>query len=373
MPLPTDNQLAAAPLSIAVFGPGFGESIVLRAGTADGAEWAVVDSARRERENGATINPSLKLLEYCNAHPSLVVFTHPHEDHAGGMAHLVERAADGATVGSVEPLMSARTPLQTHRDPDDRRAQRRTEVRNAHIAISQAWAGRARKWALVADAQPFLLGGWQVSVLNPGAPELADAVANMEAGQKVRLNNLSAALLLERDAIRLVLAADCERAAWTKVASHLNPNHLRATRPVKVPHHGSKGAIHDVLIRYATLDAGRAQVVTPFPSSGALPRFEVDQGADRLLRAAGELLLTALPVDLLPRSDATTLDEVRNALTTEHFAGDTDFAIEDADPATTAALAAGARDPLETWVLLSIHLDGTVAVTRGGHAVRLVA
>lgn len=372
MPLPTNNELAAAPLSIAVFGPGFGESIVLRVGTADGAEWAVVDSARREREGGSTINPALKVLENCDAYPSLVVLTHPHEDHAGGMAHVVERAADGATVGSVEPLMSAPVPLQTHRDPDDHRAQRRTQARNAHVAISQAWGGRARKWALMADAQPFSLGDWQVSVLNPGAPELSDAVDRMGTGKKVRLNNLSAALLLECEPVRLVLAADCERPAWTKIASRLNPEHLRATRPIKVPHHGSTGAIHDVLIRYVSRDAGRPQVVTPFPSSGGLPRFEMDQGADRLLRAAGELLLTALPADLLPQSDATTIDEVRTALTTEHFAGDSDFAIEDTEPATTAALAAGERDPVETWVLLGVRLDGTVTTTRGGHAVRLV-
>jgi hypothetical protein len=372
LPLPTDSQLAAAPLSIVIFGPGFGESIVLRAATPNGAEWAVVDSARRERETGSTINPALKLLEDCNASPSLVVLTHPHQDHAGGMAHLVERAPDGATVGCVEPLMSPPGPLSTRRDPDDRRAERRTQVRNAHIAISQAWEGRAHKWALVADAQPFSFASWLVSVLNPGAPELADAVAKLTAGKKVRLNDLSAALLLERDTIRLVLAADCERAAWVEVASRLAPNHLRATRPVKVPHHGSRGAIHDVLIDYTTPDAGRPQVVTPFPSSGALPRFEIDQGADRLLRATGELLLTALPAELLPQDDATTIDEVRNALTTENFAGDIDFAIEDAEPASTGALAAGTRDPLDTWVLLGVHLDGTVAATRGGHAVRLV-
>ena len=369
--LPSPEQVAATPLGIVVFGPGFGESIVLRAESPDGVAWGVVDSARRDRR-GTSVNPARQLLRRCGVRPDMVVLTHPHADHSGGFAALVDDAGPEATVGCVEPLMEELAPFPPERDPDDVRGQRQSQTRLAHLAIQQSWQKGSHRWAMLVGGESRTLGDWTLAVLNPALAELNAAVAARRAGASPNLNDLSAALLLARGDVRIVLAADCAWDAWVNVESRLSPEHLRATRPVKVPHHGSKEAIHPVLIDSSNLTPGRDQVVTPFPRSGRLPRFEPDQGADRLLQSAGDLLLTALPVDLVPTAESTTIGEVRAALTSEDFGGDPDFPVRDERPPSKAALESAERDPRAAWVLLGVHDDGTIDALRGPHAVRLM-
>src|SRR5207302_588533 len=139
--------LAAAPLSIAVFGPAFGESILLRA-EAEPPQWAVVDSARRQRRQ-SSFNPALETLVVANAQPSLVILTHPHRDHTAGLSDVIESASTGAVAGAVEPLLQPPSPHAVMEDPDDEAAQTRSQTRLAHIAIRRGWeSGRLRKWAL---------------------------------------------------------------------------------------------------------------------------------------------------------------------------------------------------------------------------------
>jgi beta-lactamase superfamily II metal-dependent hydrolase len=368
--LPTTQQLAAAPLSIAVFGPGFGESILLRA-EAEPPQWAVIDSARRQRRRSG-FNPALETLMVANAQPSLVILTHPHRDHTAGLSDVIEYAVTGAVAGAVEPLLQPPSPYAVMEDPDDEAAQTRSQTRLAHIAIRRGWeSGRLTKWAMRHESAVQTFAGWKLTVLGPAQSEIDAAMAAMGAGGEPNLNDLSAALLVEKNGVRVVLAADGEKAAWEAVDARIAPDNLRNTRPIKVPHHGSRDAIHHVLIDCTTLDEGRPQAVTPFPSSGRLPRFEPDQGADLLLRAAGALLITALPVDLVPLAEAVAISQVRAAMTDVAFGADPEFVVREERPGSTETLAAQPRDPAEAWVLLGIHLDGRIDVTLGEHAVRL--
>lgn len=369
MGLPSATELAAAPLSIVVCGPGFGESLVIRAEADPAPLWAVVDSARRERAS-ATVNPAQALLTEQRATPRLVVLTHSHLDHSSGMAEIVDGVRPDATVACVEPLLSPPSPHAPAEDPDDRVAVQRSQTELTHTAISEAWAAGVAKWSTIQPTS-FTLGGWTLTVLHPDARAVAEAVKRYAASRPVKLNDLSASLLIERDDIALVLGADSEQAAWSAVEGRLGPRHLRHTRPVKASHHGSTTGIHRVLIDQLTLDASRDQVVTPFPSSGTLPRFDPGEGAERLVRAAGRLQLTAMPVDLIPTGGPVTLTTVRGALERENFEGDAAFDIRLEESGGTAGLDAGVRDPFETWVMLGVHLDGRVDVTRGAHALEL--
>jgi hypothetical protein len=369
--LPARDQLAAAPLSIVVLGPGFGESIVLPTVAPDGeAVWGVIDSARRERRS-RSLNPALKLLVDSDARPSLVLLTHPHQDHTSGFASVVERAAPGATVACVEPLLIAPSPYAPSEDPDDDAAVRRSQTKLAHRAILRAWAAGAAKWPLTHD-DTFDLAGWWITVLHPDDGCVADAVARFEQGQDVNLNDLSASILIEREAVALVLGADCEQAAWTAIEGRRGAGQLRHTRPVKVSHHGSTTGIHPVLIDDAERDDGRIQVVTPFPKSGTLPRFGAGEGVERLLRAAGAIELTAMPVDLVAAGDTVAFGAAQAAMVVETFEDDAALEIRLDEPPGAEELLAATRDPLETWVLLGVHDDGVVDVSRGDHAVVIV-
>lgn len=88
-------------LTVAVFGPGHGEAIVV--GLPDG-RLGVLDGCR-ERED-----PVLALLERCDAtgkplkRLAFVGFTHPHEDHYAGLGHLLERHRDRIDLWLDAPL-----------------------------------------------------------------------------------------------------------------------------------------------------------------------------------------------------------------------------------------------------------------------------
>jgi hypothetical protein len=371
MSLPTTEQLEGCALSVIVFGPGFGESILLRAETDTDPIWAVIDSARRERRS-ETVNPALDLLQDQQAHPSLVILTHPHEDHTSGMAAIIERAAPGATIACLEPLLYPPSPYAPVEDPDDIAAVSRSQARLAHRAMHSAWNGGSSKWSLLQGTSREL-ARWTLTVLHPTEDEVNEALRRYGNKQHVNLNDLSASVLIENEDIALVLGADCEHAAWAAIRDRMLPDDLRHTRPIKVPHHGSRNAIHPVLIDHTQCDVDRIQIVTPFPSSGMLPRFDANQGVEMLIAAAGSVDLTAMPVDLVASGPAVTLEAARSAMPTEEFEGDPALSIRLDRPKGTAQLQPAIRDPYETWTMIGVQLNGQVIASRGGHATRIIA
>jgi hypothetical protein len=377
MGLPTTEQLEPFSLSILVFGPGFGESIVLRAAGDEMVTWGVIDSAKRERPRSSgssrqMVNPSLDFLRSQNARPSLIVLTHPHQDHTCGFADLIDLADPQATVGCLEPLLVPPSPFSPVENPDDKEAVSQSQTEQALKAVRRAWETGSRSWPLVHGSK-HLLGSWQISVLHPAQQELDSAVKRYRENLKVNLNDLSASLLVENEGSVLVLGADCEAVAWQAIASRMHPSTLLDTRPIKVPHHGSLAALQPVLVDPTRPDPDRPQVVTPFPSSGRLPRFDKGQGVERLIEASGAVDLTAMPVDLVADSNPVTLTSIRSSLNLEAFEGDDDLLIRSTDPAPAPGLTETTRDPYESWILVGIEPSGDVAIIRGEHALQVVA
>ena len=369
--LPRESAMLGGPVAIAVFGMGLGESILLRFQEEGNIQWAVIDSARK-KVDGTAINPALEVLKAAGASPDLVVLTHPHRDHTKGMADLVRRAAPGALIGCVEPLMEEETELTAIVADDDRRANDVGQTILAHAAMSTAWReATARRLVVEAEANPFEFCGWEISVLHPPR-RLAEAAAEvMRLGKTPNLNNVSAALLLRRDSVSFLLAGDGEKTAWDDIRERIAPDHLRESHPLKVPHHGSMPALQPVVVDPAQ-PTSREQVVTPFPMSGTLPKLGPEGGAERLVQAGGSLRLTAMPVSALPKKQSLTLQEARSALQQEFFADDDEeIMITPLNPKETAIFDEGERDPRECWVVLEIDSAGTVTARMGAHAVRL--
>jgi hypothetical protein len=373
MALPTPADLAAAPLSIVVFGPGFGESIVLRVADEQSTRWAVIDSARRQRKPSGSINPTMKLLADHQAVPSLAVLTHPHADHTGGFSEIVALTQPGATVGCLEPLMHAPSPYAAAADPDDKAAVARGQTHLAHQAIEDAWGRGVARWPMHCGTARYEVADWTITVISPAEDAINAAMGDFAAGARVNLNDLSAVVLIERDDVVVVLGADAEQAAWSAVSVRLHPGDLLHARGVKVPHHASTTGIHRVLIDTDNANEVRPLVATPFPTSGTLPRFDAGGGAEQLLRAAGKLHLTAMPHELVAVAGTATLTDIRAALAIETFEDDTIMTIELDEPAGSGVLVSMSRDPHETWVMLGVGHDGAVHVTRGDHALTITA
>lgn len=264
MPLPevSDEQLL-----VLLFGPGIGELILVRA---PGDKWLVVDGCRKQ---GRTWYAQ-RTLEHYGASPAIIVLTHPHRDHAGGVAEVVEDATDSES--DDWPLLGMCPPPEPSPDvPAHAPAAYEAGVAERAVAtIDERWRQRpACKWEMEVGDQR-MLGSASLTVLSP-----ADRLASDP-------NRRASALLLEWESTSIVLGADlAPEDEWAPA--------LRATdhHGLKVAHHASLPALHDPLLE-GSPDALR--LCTPFASQ-RLPRFDPEGGIQRLHQTGKEVHLTALP------------------------------------------------------------------------------
>ena len=200
-------QLPPDQLSLVVFGPGFGESIVVHAPP---GEWLVVDSL----VDPTGVNPAAKLLADHRAEPSALLLTHPHEDHAAGFDAFVAQWP-GAKIG----FLTAQVYSQRDRlsDPDYERSLRSGHAEHAAAAICDAWdRSSARKWD-VSPGSTMKLGEATISVLGPSKRALESA----RKGKQVNPNVLSTPLAISWQGTRLVLGADLPAIGWGQIARDL--------------------------------------------------------------------------------------------------------------------------------------------------------
>lgn len=103
-------------------------------------------------------------------------------------------------------------------------------------------------------------------------------------------NRLSTAVLVEWEGRRLVLGSDLVRAGWTDV---FRADETIAEHDVlKIPHHGSAGALHPKMIDPTHGEA--TWLVTPFASSN-LPKFDARGPIATMLGRVREIQAASLP------------------------------------------------------------------------------
>lgn len=364
MPLPTLPPLKEAPLSLIVFGPGFGESILIR--TPEG-RWAAIDSARRARRGQPAVNPARALIEELKVDLDLLVLTHPHLDHAKGFRDLLELGGPDCIVAAVEPLMREPSPYAIATDPDDLGSDSKGVAISTHIAIQRAWNDGQPKWGLHAGSAHDI-GGCRFEALGPSEEQLSA----FRKSELTDLNEVSAAIRVTwGDGGDLVLGADAGPLAWAAAEQRLNPENLLPCAPVKVPHHGSRESIHPVLLAAADPPPTRPMVLTPWNGRGSLPRFDPGQGAELLLRSTDALELTAFPFGKLATSPIAVAD-VFSALELTKVDDDSEAgairlqfdqpSLVDHDPGA-----------LEAWAMIQVDENGRVDIERGSSAVQLIA
>jgi len=95
----SDTPPSAHELELSVFGPGTGECVVVHLGDGD---WIVIDSCI-ERESGTAVALSYlrELGVPVEKSVRLVVATHWHDDHIGGLGELFETARTAKFVNSA--------------------------------------------------------------------------------------------------------------------------------------------------------------------------------------------------------------------------------------------------------------------------------
>ncbi len=348
-------QLPADQLSVVVFGPGFGESIVV---CAPPGEWLIVDSlvdpaSISSAHPTASANPAVRLLHEHQAEPAVLLLTHPHADHAAGFDTFVEQWP-GAKLGYVDkPAPPSRDRLA---DPDFERALHSGRAEHAVSAIRDAWERSPdRKWDLI-PGSTIGLGQATITVLGPSKRALERA----SAGHKIDLNALSVPLAIDWHGTRVVLGADLPATEWQQIAKGFPQAKPGDHHALKIPHHGSKAAQPELLAD--PLDGrDRCWMLSLWKrAGGTLPRFEDGEGIDLMLERVPEIHLTALPfANSLPSGiTRASRAQIVDATSRSRF-GDEDMVLLRQSAPVTAQ---------EGWVAVSYAADGALNTSAGGVA-----
>lgn len=300
-------------LHLFVAGPGVGEAIAL---ALPGGGWVLIDGCRVEARagSGLPLRDVLQRWQGDNDPVLACVFTHPHADHAAGIAELLEEyePRQVCVAGACSPKRDIFELARDAASADSRRAVDYAEFRLAGEVLNALQAIRTWEERTGRAVAPWYDGlglslsrqGLSLTVRAPQAAEIRAFFRKRGAAQRLRTraNELSLVLEVRYGATALVLGGDLPTtrggtpvaSGWGSVMGR-HPG-LSSHDGLKVPHHGSAEASHASLNPHR--GAGeRAWVVTPYNPSG-LPRLGAGEGGANLLKYEPRLLLTALPADL---------------------------------------------------------------------------
>ena len=233
---------------ITLFGPGYGESVVLHVG--NGA-WIVVDSCI-DKENTPVAIQYLNRLGVDPAEAvTLVVATHWHDDHIRGMARLVAACTNAkfccAGVLCREEFLEVVGALEAHSS-----SAASSGLREIHAVFSQlarstsfptpALANRrilvsdaCEVWSLSPDDSVFQAFLKAIGALLPGTNQPRIRATGLSP------NEVAVALWIQVGEVAVVLGSDLERQGWIRILqSGERPSGMASA--FKIPHHGAKNA-----------------------------------------------------------------------------------------------------------------------------------
>lgn len=242
---------------------------------------------------------ALETLRHYRARPDLIVLTHPHLDHARGIAELVDEFSRSPhTAGTPWPTLGViipPTPGLPGSTQNPQEFNQRAVTLAAINTIHDRWQRvPSTRWELrPGDQRP--LGQATLTVVSPEDDARHAAIEAWREKKAYDLNRASSALVLDWGNQRVVLGSDLVEVpgkGWSKALRRSTTLALHGV--LKVPHHGSKGAQDKGLLKRQKQHAPPAWMVTPFAPSG-LPRMGNGDGMATLLKHVAQIHLTALP------------------------------------------------------------------------------
>ncbi len=281
---------------LSLLGPGYGESIVLHVGNGG---WVIVDSCiDADKRPGA-----LSYLESIGVDPAqgvaLVVATHWHDDHIGGMARLVELCPDAkfccASALCREEFLTVVEALEGRHFSASG-----SGLREMHGVFSRlAETGRRPTHAL-ANRVVLQKETCTLTSLSPGDEVFQKFLTSVQClipgpGENKRRirslapNEAAVVLWIECGGTALLLGADQERRGWVGILEDTERPIGRASA-FKIPHHGSENA-NEPAVWERMLEDDPFAVLTPWCLAGRV--LPTTQDAKRILRATPNAWITA--------------------------------------------------------------------------------
>lgn len=300
-------------IEVSVFGPGKGECIVLHIG---GGRWVVVDSCIEPGDSRSVAERYLRSLGVAlESQVDMVVATHWHDDHIGGIARLLEQckaaqfacsaamsrtefwqyvmqmgtgslATDGAKVREFTAVLGI---LASEHRPPLRAATESSELRT-WPAFQMPHGERCQLRSFSpSDLEHQLFLQW-LATMKPTHMQPKRSAIDAE-------HNVTAVVLhIQFNSCSVLLGADMEihrdsRRGWAAVVATALAREAIPAAVYKVAHHGSiNGYLEEAWIKL--LEAAPMSVVTPYnrlPDSSKLP---TESDVQRM-RSRGRLLQTS--------------------------------------------------------------------------------
>ena len=271
----------AGEFELTLFGPGYGEGIVLHVG--DGV-WVIVDSCI-----DADGSPrALSYLESIGLDPAksvnLIVATHWHDDHIRGLARLVSECNQAtfscaAALSRKEFLAIISVLEPCHLSVNG------SGVRELYRVFTGLKEAKSKPSHAIANRRIFKRGACEVWSLSPsdtsfrGFLRAVGGLVPSEGETKRRIpelspNDIAVALWIEVGDVAVLLGSDLERRGWLEILRS-------AARPAstasafKIPHHGSENADEPQVWR-RMLDTDPFAVLTPWRRGGRTLPTEPD-------------------------------------------------------------------------------------------------
>lgn len=316
MSAPSYDLPASDVLEISLFGPSFGECLVVHYG--DG-RWFTVDSCLEEDETPSALAYFSALGVDPTVSVTHTIMTHADGDHVGGIAELY-RACSASRF--VCPAVLADRELGAYiasfasGDPAEL-TQYATEVFEALELAFERPPHESPQYVL--QDTPILKTptGTMLTAIAPSSSKMKDFLGRVakltaKAGDDKRArvllapNAVSAALLLQTSTASFVLGADLEEVpgqGWTTVLRD-SIAYAGAGIPLlyKVAHHGSEGAHSDAL-----WSSMRSPLAILAPFKNGRHRLPTKDQVDRILKLTRQAFSTAsyrtMPIRKLSRAD----------------------------------------------------------------------
>jgi hypothetical protein len=301
------NEPLAEQIEITVFGPGFGESILIHVGQ---NHWIIVDSCFDSRTKTPAALTYLKELEIdCSAAVKLVVASHWHDDHIGGISQVLNACSSAQFVCAA--ALSSREFLGVstvfNKSPLSKAGSGVGEIQRSFIHCRD----RGQPPSFVVGNRTFRINNGataetlcEITALSPTDHEFSRFLEGIMAlmphrgTTKYRVpslspNDISIALWLKIGYENVLLGADLEEhkhqhRGWTAVINSPNRPTGRAGY-YKIAHHGSITAHHDGIWTELLRPAPIA-VLTPWNRGQKLPS---PSDRDRLIALTSKGYATA--------------------------------------------------------------------------------
>lgn len=273
-------------IEITLLGRGFGESIVLHIGDGD---WVVIDSLLDKSKNSAP-REYLESLGVAPERVKVVVATHWHDDHVGGISKLYAWASSAKLVMPVVKTFRELATFISAQQPSGAAAVTNGVSELRQLVATIKAEGRAKAVHCQADltihrkASADLGCEVVLYALSPLAADLDLFITRLgEAATSGNLakrlqpfapNDVSVAALLTLGDDAVLLGADLEVTAepergWRAVLASDTRPPIRASA-YKIAHHGSENADCDELWS-ELLTASPVSVLSPFNKGKGLP------------------------------------------------------------------------------------------------------